>query len=239
VRGCYAIIILPFTGFLQVLALSAPVGGISMCEVEMGKYKIQDYIGKTQWNVTPVGLGDGGKWIFECKCGNQFLSYPSRVIGGHKKSCGCTRWESKVTHRKGNSEYYHGWWSMMQRCYNEKHHNYKRYGGRGITVCEEWKNPVNFIEWAEITNGKSRNGRTLDRIDNNKGYSPDNCRWATLKDQSRNREVTKFVTIGSETKPLSEWLEIYGVDKRIFHMRVKKLGWNTVDAITTKVKKRA
>ena len=113
---------------------------------------------------------------------------------------------------------------MMQRCYNPKNKGYHNYGGRGITVCEEWSTDSKaFIEWA-LANGYQE-GLSIDRIDNNKGYSPENCRWATRKQQQNNTRKNVRVTINGETHTYAEWAEILGVDKNRFHHRLK-YGWN-------------
>lgn len=181
--------------------------------------KIENYIGKKINSVTVVGLDfnyigrvyNANHWIFRCECGNEFSCAPSRVLSGHKKSCGCKRYTGAITHGLNGDEFYHTWYSMMQRCYNPKHHNYHSYGARGIFVCEEWHDPQKFIEWARTTIGKKDRNLTVDRIDNNGPYSPENCRWATPKEQSRNRRNTRYGTMDGITKPLTEWCEEYNI----------------------------
>ena len=87
---------------------------------------------------------------------------------------------------------YNVWKEMRQRCNNPKHNHYKRYGGRGITVCKEWDDPEAFYNWA-VNNGY-KEGLTLDRINNDKGYSPDNCRWVTVKEQCKNRSSNHLIS---------------------------------------------
>ena len=167
---------------------------------------IADYQGKKLWNLTVVGLDpeyigktyNANKWLFRCDCGNLFSESPSRVLSGHKKSCGCRKKNKKRTHGAAADPFYHTWWSMMQRCYNPKHHNYHRYGKRGISVCEEWHDPAVFVEWARNTAGEKNPNITIDRVNNNKGYSPDNCRWATKVEQSNNRRNTLVVEYNGE-----------------------------------------
>lgn len=97
------------------------------------------------------------------------------------------------------------WQTMKTRCENPKRENFERYGGRGITICEEWHEAKNFVEWA-LNNGYKK-GLQLDRIDNDKGYSPYNCRFVTPSENSRNRRNTKYLTLGGETKSVAEWCE--------------------------------
>jgi hypothetical protein len=126
------------------------------------------------------------------------------------------------------------WSAMKQRCYNTNNSGYPNYGGRGITICDEWLDAnnglVNFRNWA-MSNGYNDN-LSIDRIDNNKGYSPDNCRWADAKTQSRNRRTNHLFTVECETKTLIEWCEIYGIDRTLIRDRLRR-GWDPELAITT------
>lgn len=111
-----------------------------------------------------------------------------------------------------------------------------RYGGRGITVCEEWKNDfATFKEWA-MENGYADN-LTIDRIDNDNGYFPENCRWATKKVQQRNTNRALLVTWEGETKPLGEWSDITGIKRNVLWARLYEMGWPVGKALTTPVRK--
>lgn len=123
---------------------------------------------------------------------------------------------------KGNEELFNVWQTMKTRCENPSRDNYERYGGRGITVCEEWQKAENFVVWA-LNNGYKR-GLQLDRIDNSKGYSPDNCRFVTPKANSRNRRNTKFLTVNGETKCVAEWCEIISVSPFTVYWWIKERG---------------
>ena len=105
--------------------------------------------------------------------------------------------------------WYNSWRSMMSRCSNPKAANYEYYGAIGITDCDAWRNADIFGEWAK--NSGWFLGATLERIDNSKGYSPENCRWATKKEQACNRKSTRFITHNGETHNITEWAEILGV----------------------------
>lgn len=140
-------------------------------------------------------------WICKCDCGNERSICGASLRRGHSKSCGCLRDEivsnTQATHRKTKTKLYNVWTHMIQRCYNSKHTAYKRYGGRGITVCDEWRSSfLSFQEWAMST-GYDENAAfhqcTIDRIDNDKGYSPDNCRWADAATQNRNKSNNRKV----------------------------------------------
>lgn len=120
--------------------------------------------------------------------------------------------------------HYSRWKAMRNRCYNPKHTYYYNYGGRGITICEEWKeNYQAFCDWANKSGYKT--GLTLDRIDNDKGYSPENCRWATRKEQGRNQRTNRKITIQGQTRLLCEWAELSGISSKEIHKRIKR-GWD-------------
>lgn len=125
--------------------------------------------------------------------------------------------------------HYKRWRAMINRCYNKNHTYYYNYGGRGITICDEWKNDYqNFCNWAN--NSGYKKGLSLDRIDNNKGYFPENCRWATRKQQGRNQRTNRNITINGETKLMCEWAEISGVSSKEICKRIKR-GWKNEDLL--------
>ena len=126
--------------------------------------------------------------------------------------------------------WYNSWRSMMSRCYNENTANYKYYGAKGITVCDEWKNADCFGEWAK--NSGWFPGATLDRIDNRNGYSPKNCKWSTKKEQARNRKTTRHITHNGETHIVTEWAEILGVDRKLLLDRLFR-GWSEDEIFDT------
>ena len=127
--------------------------------------------------------------LYECQyCGREFECRISSVINGHTKSCGCVNFLKK--HGLCSNKFYKTWHNMIQRCTNSNHKAYKDYGARGITVCEEWVDVANFVAWAEATRPNIE-GYSLDRIDNDKGYSPENCRWVDKSTQAINQRKMK------------------------------------------------
>lgn len=156
-----------------------------------------------------------GKWVCECDCGQIVAVASDKLISGHTSSCGCLQRErtseANKTHGLRNSRLYKTWCNMKTRCYNPKNSDYHNYGGRGITVCDEWRNDFKaFYDWA-IANGY-RDDLSIDRKDVNKGYSPDNCRWATDLEQARNKVGTVKITLYGETKSLKDWCDMYGLN---------------------------
>ena len=134
--------------------------------------------------------------LYECQyCGKEFETQVSNVKRGHTKSCGCQLARYTNPHRLSRNRFYDTWRQMLQRCNNPKNKYYKDYGGRGITVCEEWLDVTNFVAWCNLTHPNIE-GISLDRIDNNKGYSPNNCRWADTTTQAHNKRMMSNNTSG-------------------------------------------
>lgn len=123
---------------------------------------------------------------------------------------------------------------MLQRCENPKDKSFSNYGGRGITVCEEWHSSKNFIEWA-LNNGYS-DELSIDRIDNDKGYSPNNCRWATDKVQANNKRVCHYIKAFGRTLTTAQWAELVGMDRKTIKLRIAS-GMSPEEALTAPLMK--
>lgn len=174
-------------------------------------------------------------WLCKCDCGKKCLVNGVSLRRGHSTSCGCK--QGNIRHGKRQTRLYNIWGGMKQRCYNSNAKHYKNYGGRGIKVCDEWKNSFkNFYNWA-INNGYE-DGLTIDRTDTNKDYEPSNCRWVTVEIQNNNRRTNTYITYMGETLTLAEWATRLGYKYVTLHYRIFKLHWSIEDAFTKPVKKK-
>lgn len=167
---------------------------------------------------------NGFQFECRCQCGTLRTISPWHLRKGKTHSCGCLCIEKKTKHGCGRTYHqtreYRIWAGMRSRCNNPKHHAYARYGGRGISVCEEWVEfPVFFLEM-----GPAPESGTIDRIDNNGPYCKENCRWSTSKVQARNRENTKYISINGVSLPLTEWAEKTGLGISTIRERLRR-GW--------------
>lgn len=173
---------------------------------------------------------------FRCVCGKEKIIGIKNVSGGTTKSCGCKRsyLSSLVKHNYKHGErdtrLYNIFHKMQSRCYNPNYREHCYYSDRGIKVCDEWKdNYIAFRNWA-LNNGYADN-LSIDRIDVNKGYSPDNCRWASSREQNRNKRNNVKITHDGKTMVLAAWCEELGLNYSTIEMRICR-GWNPERAIT-------
>ena len=137
------------------------------------------------------------------------------------------------THGMSKTRLYFIWGSMIQRCKNPNNKSYKYYGGRGICVCNEWLTFESFAKWA--TENGYKEGLSIDRINNNEGYNPANCRWATALTQIRNRTGSIFITYQNKTKPINEWANLLGINYRTLYNRYVEKGWSAERSLFEKV----
>lgn len=189
--------------------------------------------------ISPISLGK-----FRCFCGNEFIRSASRVVSGITKSCSCllkTNIQNlrppKTIHGESSRIYknvtpeYNAWMRMKSRCYRLENDSYPRYGGRGITVCDRWKNDYGaFLQDMGRIPSKHH---SLDRINNDGNYDPENCRWATMVEQNRNKSNNKYILLNGESKTQSEWAREFGISKSTLSRRLKS-GWPIELALTEK-----
>lgn len=175
-------------------------------------------------------------YICECRCGRRFRITDMGLRGrplAACRSCGSRRGaESRPAPKMSTHPLYSVWRSMLQRCENPEAQAYYNYGARGITVCAEWQSLVCFI-WDM---GECPPGLTLERRDNEKGYNPNNCYWATAAEQNVNTRVNRHITIDGVRKTLSQWAQALGTGWSTVANRMARHGWSERDACTTPVR---
>ena len=140
-------------------------------------------------------------------------------------------WQTEYPHELYGTPIYTAWQNMKTRCTNEKSGEFRRYGARGISVCEKWKNFSGFLD--DMGNSHQE-GLSLDRINNNKGYEKRNCRWATPELQANNRRSNHLITIGEVTKTLEQWIRFYGQKSSTVRQRIFTYKWGEIKALTYK-----
>lgn len=175
------------------------------------------------------------RWKCLCDCGNYAIVDSYNLKYGEVKSCGCLRKKNaKKTHGFSKTRLYREWAGIIQRCENKNHKSYNNYGKRGIKICDEWRNNFeNFRDWS-IKNGYKDN-LTIDRIDIDKNYSPNNCRWITKGEQAKNRSCNYNIEYMGKKQNLQDWCTELNLDYKRMHNRINKLGWDFEKAIKTPV----
>ena len=209
--------------------------------------KRTNMVGKRFGNLTVISLANDNphryKWLCKCDCGRMTVVSGTHLRSGHTKSCGCLADRNRKNRVKENTKFgyyingpdkfiraYNG---IKLRCYNKKNPSYPRYGARGIKMCAEWfESPQSFHEWCERTYIP---GCSIDRIDNSGDYSPENCRWATPKEQARNRRSNKIYTTSKGTGCLTDLADIWNIKAGTVAARLR-MGWDVEKAFSTPTK---
>ena len=178
---------------------------------------------------TKPGYGSGQKsmWLCQCDCGGKILVPTDRLSLGQTKSCGCLLKDSarqlgksNVTHGMTNASEFRIWAGMINRCENINDPSYYRYGGRGIKVCERWRN--SFEDFYADMGPRPTEGHSIDRKDNDGNYEPDNCRWATRREQMNNRSVNVRYEFQGKSLTLAEIARILGVSVATLRSRISR-----------------
>lgn len=177
-------------------------------------------------------------WLCKCDCGNDTFAKPSSLNSGHKTSCGCLQKEtlSKLNRTHGYSvdsgidkNIYQIWKGMKARCYNPRSQMYYLYGGRGIGICEKWRfDAKSFHDWS-LSNGYMR-GLSIERIDVNADYSPENCKWIPIREQNSNKRNTRYLMVNGEKKRLVDLAKEYNIKYSTIYSRIK-MGWPIEKAV--------
>jgi len=207
--------------------------------------RLVDHTGRRFGRLVALRHLGASRWLCACDCGNTPTINAVSLVHQGTQSCGCllreitTARSTKHGHAKRgkNSNIFRRWEHMKQRCSNPNDRDYPRYGGRGIYVCDRWANGDGvrsgfecFLEDMGMPPSKQY---SIDRIDVDGPYSPDNCRWATVREQSNNRRNTVMITISGVRKPLSYWCEQYNIDSKTVLYRMKHRGMAPDQAVTT------
>lgn len=191
-----------------------------------GRWSVLDYAGTS---------GQGAMWTCRCECGTEKAVHASSLLHGKSESCGCWAREKlsldKTTHGHlaggKQSPTYTCWRGMLRRCSDSEHPSYSNYGGKGVSVCERWMSFDAFLE----DMGERPDGKTLDRVDGAKGYSKENCRWFTMKEQANNRANNHLLTFRGETHTVARWAEILGIKEGTIRARLCR-GASDEDALS-------
>lgn len=207
--------------------------------------KVVDLTGQRFGRLTVIrrsgtGKGRQSQWFCKCDCGADVFALSHNLRSGNTNSCGCLRVDmAKEQHTKHGFKHhplYEVWKNMRSRCYNTRNPDFRYYGGRGVFVCDEWKgDPSCFIGWSISHGWKS--GLQIDRINNDKGYSPNNCRFVTPRANCNNRRCTLQI----DGEPASEWFDSHNTNPDLcysrFYYRYFYSGWSLDDSLNKPVKR--
>lgn len=181
-------------------------------------------------------------WLCQCECGNKKIIRQDHIIKNGTLSCGCLQkqiarekcLQNNKTHELSHHKLYKIYYNIKSRCYNPKTQNYYLYGGRGIKMCKDWyKDFFSFYTWA--INNDYKEDLTIDRIDVNKDYEPNNCRWIDIKTQANNRRNNHYITCNNETHTIAEWAEKLKLKRGTLSARINNYNWSIEKALFTKV----
>lgn len=207
----------------------------------MSSWNFEDLTGKRFGYLTVISYGgkaSGGRtlWLCQCDCGKQKVIRSYNLKSGGTISCGCHKYALAAmrltTHGDSKSRLYRIWWDMIHRCEYAGSNRYDIYGGRGISVCAEWRSSFeSFRDWA-IRAGYN-DDLSIDRIDSDGNYAPENCRWATSVQQANNKRRNKNITYLGETHTLAEWSRILNFSYRRINQRMVRDGKTFAEALNT------
>lgn len=196
-------------------------GRTKSCGCWQAKNRLKYHPGQRFGSVVLIHPVGNGLWKLRCDCGKEFVSriYPYKI--GRNRTCGCSSHDGskQIKHNCSRTETYHIWQGIKRRCCNPRYISFENYGGRGIKVCDRWLGEHGFENFLADMGERPGKEYSIDRIDVNSGYCPENCRWATRKEQANNTRRTVYLTHNGETHTLREWAEIYGIAQRTANER--------------------
>lgn len=207
---------------------------------------IKDLTGQqfSRWTVLIRADNDAqgqAQWHCVCQCGTKAVVRGRDLRKGKSRSCGCLQKDIaaqvKTTHGASNTRLHRIWCAMKQRCFDKTAQKYARYGGRGITVCKEWLSFCVFEKWAR-QNGYTDN-LSIDRINNDGNYSPQNCRWSTSKEQARNKSTNHLLFFRGKSQSIAQWAEETGIGYYALRSRINQYHWPIEKALTTPLRRQA
>ena len=210
---------------------------IDLTGLKFGKLSVIERAGSTKHGAV--------KWRCVCECGNETIVIGDELRKGNTRSCGClakevtsTRMKGKApknkTHGKAGTPVYKEWSQMKRRCFNPEDKSYANYGGRGIMVCDKWRDSFEaFYEDVSKLPRFGEKGYSLNRIDNDGNYEPNNVEWATNKEQSNNRRSNHLLTYNGKTQTIAQWAEEYSVPYKKLWKRINTFRWNIERALNT------
>lgn len=202
--------------------------------------KLIDLTGQKFGKLTVIEYVGDSKWLCRCECGDYKIVRGKSLRNGSCKSCGCLIKEFNIkrntTHNLSRTRLYRVYAHIKERCINKNCRDYKNYGGRGITICNEWLNDfMNFYDWA-YDNGYNENAKkfecTIDRIDANGNYEPKNCRWVNQYIQNKNTRRNLIIEYKNEVHCLKDWCDILNLDYKKILQRIRKNKWSIEKAFT-------
>jgi hypothetical protein len=200
-------------------------------------WNVKDLSGRQFGRWTVLQYAGKSHWLCRCQCGTERPVFTGALSGNKSLSCGCLRDEivsqNSATHRLTKSAEYKVWAGVKRRCLNPNDKVYQAYGGSGVTICQRWSG--SFEAFLSDMGLRPTARHTIERKDNSKGYEPGNCRWATRAEQNRNKSNNRPITLGAETKTLSEWAAALGVCHETIRYRLAA-GWPIERALTTPAK---
>lgn len=213
-------------------------GMVKSCGCYRRDFRKRDLTGQRFGRLTVLGVAEddmkhhGQRWLCQCDCGNTVIVRCDGLVSGHTKGCGCEN-ARRTTHGKADTKLFKVWTGMKQRCFNPKDHAYPNYGGRGITICAEWSNDFSaFYAWS-MANGY-KEGLSIDRMDVNGSYCPENCRWVTPLTQMNNTRRTVYIEYNGERTTIGNLARRYGLPYRVVYERYRS-GKNGDDLVRKRV----
>lgn len=205
---------------------------------ENNRRKFKDITGQVFGRLTvlaPRKVGRKYRWLCRCECGNETIVQRGALLGGTTASCGCLATEMLIarssTHCMTRTPEHRTWAGMKSRCYNQHTHSFSDYGGRGITVCNRWRE--SFEAFYADMGPRPSPRHSLDRIDNDGNYEPGNCRWATRSEQQTNKRNNHRLELNGECLTIADWSRKLGFPKWLIRQRIVKQGWSVEAALLT------